>query len=1167
MAENQRKVAEPLHIDDEDPFAELTRIMGFDPRVPVQPKELVSANSAGRPAVTPAAPVVAVPAAQPARDDFEIDLEKELLGGFDDFDLPTDPVPAVPAARAAASDIDWAPAAPVAPVARAASDSVDARIDHELDRAFADIDDLDPMEAELAAAADSAIGDDLFERALAEEIDGGSEPGAFDVPSFADDAFDDAIAAELDRHTAEARLPSHDATADLLDAMAAELEQQPVRPAGAAPVASHAFGYVVGEALAARAASQGSVEPVIEDESFYDAVALKPADHAAQPADDEPNFDLGDFDLNLHPHDEGAVSVAQATLAEPSKAEAGAHPSEPEFDLGDFDLHLHAHDEAPVSVAQATPAEPAQVETNAHIAEPEFDLGDFDLHLHPHDEAPVAVEPAHAPEPATTVSPATVAEPVDALADVDMDFTAAFELDADGDEEPEPAAALAAAEPAEPAPAEPAEFELSLEDELHALLEGDHDLPQVQASAAASPMPVAPERERSRFLSDSRWAALEADEEDEPVIHGSHHARPAARAEGPTPESAEVKRPFGDTSLTSRHANFPLPQTPALQPVEDLDDLLDQMEHEVHAVDPAPAGERQPAPTEAASAEVGYTYGEPAAYHGAGQPFAEYEDEASAAGGLEAAPEIETVDVPEAVAIADDLDIPELAYQEDERQTAAYDDIDADFAANFNETVTSEEPVNQAVRGMGRPTERADIDAEFEALYSSSHQQAAPAAADQGYHQPVAADDRQDEQSGDYEDFSEGDRRASAAGERFVDLDFDGDMEEEIAPAVAGRQVAERPQRRGLLVAGVVGAVALLGGVGALALTFGSGDAADVPVLVKADDSPVKVKPENPGGTTVPNQDNRVYDAVKGSAAAAEKPAQEKLVTSAEEPVDMAAVDQGGDPLPGVETVEDVIGKAEDRVDPVADADQDPESTDSIAVAPRKVKTMVVRADGTLVPREEPTTTASAEPALAPANDETATVAAAEEEPSFQTPGTGDAVPVKSVKSTKVTLGGQQATDVPAKPVRSTKVDADGKPTVAAAEESALPPANMIEEAPAAEAPEAKAAEAKPAEAKPEESKPEEVAVANVEPVAVAAGAWSVQIASQPSAESAKSTYEDLASRFGSVIGGRGVNIVKAEIQGKGTYWRVRVPAKSRNDAIDLCTDYKSAGGNCFVSK
>src|SRR4029077_8027305 len=82
-----------------------------------------------------------------------------------------------------------------------------------------------------------------------------------------------------------------------------------------------------------------------------------------------------------------------------------------------------------------------------------------------------------------------------------------------------------------------------------------------------------------------------------------------------------------------------------------------------------------------------------------------------------------------------------------------------------------------------------------------------------------------------------------------------------------------------------------------------------------------------------------------------------------------------------------------------------------------------------------------------------------------------------------------------------------------------------------------------------------------------ATGAWSVQIASQPTQAAAKSTYDDLARRYASVIGGHGVSIVKADIAGKGTFWRVRVPSGSRNDAISLCENYKAAGGNCFVSK
>jgi hypothetical protein len=46
--------------------------------------------------------------------------------------------------------------------------------------------------------------------------------------------------------------------------------------------------------------------------------------------------------------------------------------------------------------------------------------------------------------------------------------------------------------------------------------------------------------------------------------------------------------------------------------------------------------------------------------------------------------------------------------------------------------------------------------------------------------------------------------------------------------------------------------------------------------------------PENPGGTVVPNQDNKVYDAVvKGTKPA--EPVQQKLVTNTEEPVDVIA--------------------------------------------------------------------------------------------------------------------------------------------------------------------------------------------------------------------------------------------------------------------------------------
>src|SRR5262249_58202401 len=100
MAENnQPNVANPIDIDEDDPFAELTRIMGFDPRVPLsQQREAVAAEGARSAVVTP---ILAKAAAAPqpaAHDDFGIDLERELLGGLAEFELPGEPVaPAVTA--------------------------------------------------------------------------------------------------------------------------------------------------------------------------------------------------------------------------------------------------------------------------------------------------------------------------------------------------------------------------------------------------------------------------------------------------------------------------------------------------------------------------------------------------------------------------------------------------------------------------------------------------------------------------------------------------------------------------------------------------------------------------------------------------------------------------------------------------------------------------------------------------------------------------------------------------------------------------------------------------------------------------------------------------------------------------------------------------------------
>ena len=165
-----------------------------------------------------------------------------------------------------------------------------------------------------------------------------------------------------------------------------------------------------------------------------------------------------------------------------------------------------------------------------------------------------------------------------------------------------------------------------------------------------------------------------------------------------------------------------------------------------------------------------------------------------------------------------------------------------------------------------------------------------------------------------------------------------------------------------MLVAAIVGGVAIVGGLGAFALSFGDGTAAIRLSIVKADDGPVKVKPENPGGTTVPNQDSKVYDTVAGQGSTAE-PQQEKLVTTAEEPMDMtppAVAPADEDMAAGA------LPKGEDRIEQILQEAENQTDTEIAAVAPRKVRTMVVKPDGTLVPRDEPDPAQAALPPISP---------------------------------------------------------------------------------------------------------------------------------------------------------------------------------------------------------
>ena len=175
-------------------------------------------------------------------------------------------------------------------------------------------------------------------------------------------------------------------------------------------------------------------------------------------------------------------------------------------------------------------------------------------------------------------------------------------------------------------------------------------------------------------------------------------------------------------------------------------------------------------------------------------------------------PDVETVDVADqAVALADDLDIPELDFEQDVPSAAAYDDLDTEFASLLNDmNVAQPAPPRAAPQAAAYADDGVADDYFGDIGY--------PAAAAAKQHAPAqrpAYDDDPGQFEFDVDDLP-GSQPVAA---EYADEDYDYEPAE--GDAGAPVQTERPPQRRGLLVAGIVGAVAIVGGVGAFALSFG----------------------------------------------------------------------------------------------------------------------------------------------------------------------------------------------------------------------------------------------------------------------------------------------------------------------------------------------------------
>jgi len=497
----------------------------------------------------------------------------------------------------------------------------------------------------------------------------------------------------------------------------------------------------------------------------------------------------------------------------------------------------------------------------------------------------------------------------------------------------------------------------------------------------------------------------------------------------------------------------------------------------------------------------------------------------------------------EAVETVGEIDVPELAHDEPQPFDPDYEtEIEREFATigERHENNADDEAADVAAAGLGT-------------VESWSRN----AGSSRGYE---VSDDyiALERELGFGEGHSTGAFAADVSGEDYLagEADF--------------RHEAEN-RSRGPIVAVAVLALAVIAGVGAFGWSMFSGDGTTAdggPRIIRADTEPVKVLPENPGGVTVPNQDKAVYDRVAGGSGSST--GQPALVNSAEEPIDVVQRTLDPEILP-LEGRNDATGKSEDRL---AAGENTPEAFANGAtapvVAPRKVRTMIVKPDGSIVAREEPVAVPSAtgeqpQTLASAASQIVSPVEPASGSEAVEQPVSEAAVtPVENALDTEVSSSDGTLAPVrvvktqPIRPVSNAPVP-QGRP--------ADQPVNVIgtvsQGGRVGAAPAASAVPATPAA-------PQPVAVASAPAAAAPAanpGGYYVQIASQPTAEGAQSSWNTLSNRYSSVLGGLSVDIQRADIVGKGVFHRVKVPAGSKDQANALCSRYKAAGGSCFVSR
>ena len=387
--------------------------------------------------------------------------------------------------------------------------------------------------------------------------------------------------------------------------------------------------------------------------------------------------------------------------------------------------------------------------------------------------------------------------------------------------------------------------------------------------------------------------------------------------------------------------------------------------------------------------------------------------------------------------------------------------------------------------------------------------------------------------------------------------------------------------RTGAKLAFALVSIAALAGGGVYLWSGGHGlPGADGPrttPLIKASNEPTKVAPQNPGGMEVPNTNKEIFSSAKNSTASS---GPSKVVTSEEQPVDVAQaarpaqprviLPNGGSaatvppaPPPPVSTLPRQTGSAApaNNAAPTANATAEANASAMAALGePKRVRTVSVRPDGTVID--------GTEPVRPPSMAAPATVSPTSPVPTQTLPAAAAAPPATGAPLPALV----PSTPAPSDPVASAQPAPAGTPLPPrrpSAAQMAAAPAAVPETAPTNLRP----AAAPPSVAVPSAAVPSAAAPApanaapSAAPVAsVGSGDFAVQLAAPPTEQEARTLAARLVQRYGEALAGQEPDIIRAEVNGK-TLYRVRVTGLDRESANAMCNRVKGLQGSCFVAK